>query len=251
MSDCNSQNANQDLRAQLLELYTRLAQEPDANFGWGKGKENARLLGYAEAWLNHLPDSVWESAAAVGNPFSLGPIQAGETVVDIGCGSGADACVAALLVGEQGRVIGFDCTPAMVAKASLNASACELAQVVFHEAEMAKLPLPDTSADVVISNGAINLAADKDAVLEEVFRILRPGGRLQVADMVRDPSNTDSACCSGSKESWADCVSGTLRPEVFLDTLGNAGFIDAELAGFTAYRTSPSTIGALFRALKP
>lgn len=249
MSNCNSQDGNQDLRAQLLELYTRLAQEPDVNFGWGKGKENARLLGYAEAWLNHLPNSVWESAAAVGNPFSLGFIQAGETVVDIGCGAGADACVAALLVGEEGKVFGFDCTPAMVTKATKSASACGLAQVVFHEAEMAALPLPDTSADIVISNGAINLAADKDAALSEVFRILRPGGRLQIADMVRDPSNTDSASCE--KESWADCVSGTLHPEVFLNTLRNAGFINAELAGFTAYRTSPGTIGALFRAVKP
>ncbi len=75
MSACNSQDGNQDLRTQLLVLYTRLAQEPDADFGWGKGKENARLLGYAEAWLNHLPDNVWESAAAVGNPFSLGQIK--------------------------------------------------------------------------------------------------------------------------------------------------------------------------------
>lgn len=250
MSACNSQDGNQDLRTQLLELYTRLAQEPDTDFGWGKGKENARLLGYTEVWLNQLPDTVWESAAAVGNPFSLGPIQIGETVVDIGCGSGADACVAALMVGKEGEVFGFDCTPAMIDKATKNAIASSLVQVVFQKAEMTALPQPDASADIVISNGAINLATDKDLVAAEIFRILRPGGRLQIADMVRDPSGTDSACCGG-KETWADCVSGTLDPEAFLEKLIKAGFLNVELAEFTAYRTSPSTIGALIRAFKP
>lgn len=250
MNACNPQDGNQDLRTQLLALYTRLAQEPDADFGWGKGKENARLLGYAEAWLNHLSDNVWESAAAVGNPFSLGPIQTGETVVDIGCGSGADACVAALMVGKEGKVFGFDCTPAMVDKATKNAITSGLSQVVFQEAEMTELPLPDASADIVISNGAINLASEKELVVREIFRILRPGGRLQLADMVRDPTGTNSACCGG-KETWADCVSGTLNPEKFLEILTKAGFLNDELAGFTAYRTSPSTIGALFRAFKP
>lgn len=248
MSSCETQDSNPDRRRQLVELYTRLANEPAADFGWGRGKENARQLGYAEAWLDRLPDRVWESAAAVGNPFSLGPLQAGETVVDIGCGSGADACVAALLVGGHGKVLGFDCTPAMVTKATANALACGLDQVVFQEAEMTALPLPDTSTDLVISNGAINLAADKDAVLREVFRILRPGARLQIADMVRDPSGGDSAC--REQESWADCVSGTLHPEDFLSTLAKAGFSNAELAGFTTYRTSPTTIGALFRAVR-
>ncbi|MGD8674146.1 MAG: methyltransferase domain-containing protein, partial [Thiogranum sp.] len=136
MNGCNSRYDKEDLRAQLLELYTRLAQEPDADFGWGKGKENARLLGYAEAWLVRLPDCVWESSAAVGNPFNLGPVQTGETVVDIGCGSGADACIAALTVGGEGNVFGFDCTPAMIGKAARNAIASGLGQVVFQEAEM-------------------------------------------------------------------------------------------------------------------
>ena len=249
MSECSAQDGNRDLHAQLVELYTRLAQQPDADFGWGKGKDNARRLGYADTWLERLPDRVWESAAAVGNPFGLGAIRPGETVADIGCGAGADACVAALLVGDEGQVFGFDCTPAMVAKAAANAEACGLGQVVVQQADMGSLPLPDHAVDVVISNGAINLAADKDAVLAEVFRILRPGGRLQIADMVRDPSSPDASRCE--QVSWADCVSGTLHPEVFLDALRRAGFVDAGLAGFTGYRTAPGTIGALFRAVKP
>ena len=244
--DCSAENPLEQVRL----LYTELAQNPEKEFGWGKGKENARTLGYADEWLNRLPDIVWESAAAVGNPFSLGTIHAGETVVDIGCGAGADACIAAILVGKEGKVFGIDCTPAMIAKASENANASGFPQVVFQEAEMTELPLPDCTADVVISNGAINLAEDKDAVLGEAYRVLRPGGRLQIADMVRDTSTEDSACCSG-EESWADCVSGTLEPNTFLSMLTKAGFVDVELAGFTGYRTATSTTGALFKAIKP
>jgi len=249
MSNCDSPKDELDTRAQLLELYTRLANEPASEFGWASGRENSRELGYAEEWLNRLPQCVWESAAAVGNPFSLGPVQAGETVVDVGCGAGADACVAALLVGKDGEVFGIDSTPAMIDKATRNAAASRLTQVSFQEADMTALPLPSACANLVISNGAMNLAENKDAVLEEVFRILQPGGRLQIADMVRYPSATISAGCEG-KESWADCVSGTLLPEVFLATISKAGFINVELTDFTAYRTSPSTIGALFRAVK-
>lgn len=250
MSQCGSDCSAGDPLEQVRLLYTELAQHPERDFGWGKGKENARSLGYAGEWLDLLPDAVWESAAAVGNPFSLGPVHAGETVVDAGCGAGADACVAALLVGEAGRVIGVDCTPAMVARAREAAVAAGFPQAVFHDAEMTGLPLADCCADVVISNGAINLAVDKPAVLAEFFRILRPGGRLQVADMVHDPSCGDSACCR-EQESWADCVSGTVDPDSFLSMLASAGFVDVALAGFTGYRTAASTTGALFRGIKP
>ena len=244
--DCPAENPLEQVRL----LYTELAQNPGKDFGWRKGKKNASMLGYADEWLSRLPDIVWESAAAVGNPFCLGHIHAGETVIDIGCGAGADACIAAVLVGKEGKVFGIDCTPAMIAKASINANVSGLPQAVFQEAEMTELPLPDCTADAVISNGAINLARDKDAVLAEAYRVLRPGGRLQIADMVRETSTEGFAGCS-SEGSWADCVSGTLEPNTFLLKLSRAGFVDVELAGFTGYRTSTSTIGALFKAIKP
>lgn len=244
--DCSVDNPLEQVRL----LYTELAQHPENDFGWGTGKENARALGYAEEWLGRLPDIVWESAAAVGNPFSLGPVHAGETVVDMGCGAGADACIAAILVGKEGKVFGIDCTPAMIKKASENADASGLPQVVFQEAEMTELPLPDCAADAIISNGAINLAEDKDAVLAEAYRVLRPGGRLQIADMVRNTSAGESTCNS-TKESWADCISGTLEPGAFLSMLTRAGFTDVELVGLTDYQTAANTKGALFKAIKP
>src|SRR5210317_522059 len=102
MSVCSEKN----IQVELITLYTKLAEEPDSDFGWSKGKTNARRLGYSKKWLDRLPDVVWESAAAVGNPFTLGEIRSGETVLDVGCGAGADACVAALFVGNTGKVIG-------------------------------------------------------------------------------------------------------------------------------------------------
>lgn len=244
--------SEQSACGQVRALYTELAQNPTKDFGWGKGKENARALGYDPVWLERLPDAVWAAAAAVGNPFSLGPIHAGEIVVDCGCGAGADVCVAALLVGPQGRVIGVDVTPAMVEKARANAALAGLRNVEIFEADIGELPLPDACADVVISNGAINLSPRKACVLKEVFRVLNPGGRLYIADMVREAAaSTAEACGETAGVSWANCVTGTLAPACFVQMLTDAGFADAEFLRTTNYRTSPETIGATFRARKP
>jgi arsenite methyltransferase len=232
---------------QVRALYTALAQQPERDFGWDKGRSNAQRLGYDPAWLARLPDCVWESAAAVGNPFALGPLHPGETVVDIGCGAGADLCVAALFVGATGQAIGLDLTPAMAAKARVNAQQAGLHNVTVLEANIENLPLPPESADVVISNGAINLAPDKARVFREIHRILRPGGRFQFADMVRRNSGCDAITKDGS---WADCVAGTLPPEQYIELLQAAGFQQVELAGWTGYRTASNTEGATFRAIK-
>jgi arsenite methyltransferase len=238
-------DASQSPIEAVQALYTELALHPDRDFGWGRGKENARSLGYDDRWLDRLPPVVWESAAAVGNPFRLGPIMPGETAVDLGCGAGADLCIAALLVGDRGRVIGIDITSAMVAKAEKAARLVGLTNVVLYVADIATLPLEDASVDVAISNGAINLSSHKPCVFQEVFRLLRPGGRFQFADMVRDGA-ADAPTCG----SWADCVSGTVEPERYLDMLAAAGFRNAEMVSFTGYRTAPMTIGATFRARK-
>ncbi len=199
--------------------------------------------------LRRIPDVVWESAAAVGNPFSVSPIDKGQTVVDLGCGAGADACVAALLVGNAGRVIGIDCTPAMITKARGNAVASGFTNLEFYEADMTSLPVVDACADIVISNGAINLSTDKKRVLAEAYRILRPEGRLQIAAMVKDPSACEGTRCSGD-ESWADCVSGTLEPDTFMTLVEQAGFSSVRLIEYTGYRTARHTVGALFLGIK-
>lgn len=230
-------------------LYTELALHPEKDFGWGKGRENARTLGYDTEWLERLPDRVWASAAAVGNPFSLGPIRRAETVIDLGCGTGADLCIAALLVGEEGQAIGIDFTPAMVEKARENARLIGLGNVIIQQADIASLPLEGACADVAISNASINLSSHKPCVFKEIHRVLRPGGRLQFADMVKDTSaeSADSAC----RASWADCVAGTVAPDSYLELLEDAGFQQVEFVSFTGYRTAATTIGACFRALKP
>jgi ubiquinone/menaquinone biosynthesis C-methylase UbiE len=252
MSENCTNDCDQSPEHQVRTLYTELALNWHKDFGWGKGKGNARALGYDPAWLARLPEAVWESAAAVGNPFTIGFIESGETVVDLGCGAGADACVAALLVGSFGRIICVDRTPAMVEKARANAALSGFTNVEIIEADIAELPLPDTCADVVLSNGAINLSSRKACVLKEACRVLKPGGRLYIADMVRDTTTADSRCGASSSEgSWANCVAGTLASERFLQLLEEAGFANPEMTGTTGYRTSPETIGALFRAWKP
>lgn len=160
-------------------------------------------------------------------------------------GAGADACVAALLVGNEGRVIGVDCTPAMITKARSNALACGFSNLEFHEADMTSLPVDDALADIVLSNGAINLSHDKRRVMAEAYRVLRTGGRIQIADMVRDPSAGETACCAGD-ESWADCVSGTLEPNEFMALMEEVGFSNVQLVAYTGYRTAQHTEGALF-----
>lgn len=229
----------------IVKLYTELAQRPERDFGWAKGRENARVLGYEQRWLEELPEVVWESAAAVGNPFSAAPMRGDDVVLDMGCGAGADSCIAALIVGETGRVIGIDLTPAMIAKARSAAETMGLRNLSFHVSDMLAVPVEAESVDVVISNGAINLAAHKPCVFKEIRRVLKPGGRLQFADMVRTSAASD-ACTS----SWADCVAGTVEPETYLEMLREAGFERAELIGFTSYTTAATTSGAIFRAYK-
>ena len=250
MSQCGQEGGGGEhsQKERIRLLYTELALNPKGDFGWDKGIENARTLGYAEKWLEEFPAVVWESCAAVGNPFGLGPLNEGEIVVDIGCGAGTDLCLAAKLVGKSGRVIGVDLTAPMVEKALANAVLCGLSNVEAYIADMTQLPLPDEGADIVLSNGSINLGFDKPAVLREAFRILRVGGRLQIADMVRD-IRADNVVATGN-DSWADCVAGTLTPDCLKEMLAEVGFKNIELVEFTGYRTSPATIGATFRASK-
>jgi arsenite methyltransferase len=174
----------EQLRQAIQHEYEEVASTPDKGFHFHVGRVLAERLGYPMDEVDQLPESVVESFAGVGNPFALGALKPGEVVADLGSGAGFDAILAAQQVGRTGRVIGVDMTPAMLEKARENARKTGRTQVEFREGLIEDLPIGDESVDVVISNGVINLTPDKEKAFAEAYRILKPGGRMQVADIL-------------------------------------------------------------------
>ncbi len=232
----------------IMDLYTDLANNPDKDFGWDTGLQNARNHGYKEEWIESIPDEIWRYCAAVGNPFNAGEFHEGESILDIGCGAGIDLCVASLLAGKNGNVFGVDITPAMVERSRQNANLAGMSNITVYESSIEELPLSDCVVNTVISNGAINLATSKEAVFSEIYRVLSHGGRLFFSDMIKDETNPEASCCA--KESWANCVAGTLKSDELIQLLTNAGFVDTRITDTNHYKTSASTIGATFSARK-
>ncbi len=185
----------------IQQKYTRVARASGGNFRYPTGEAGLKGLNYNTEILKRLPKDISASYCGVGNPFLLGPIKEGEAVLDIGCGAGVDTLIAAVMVGSNGRAAGIDSTPQMLAAARENLRKTSLNNVTFQEASAEDLPFPDVSFDVVISNGVFNLIPEKLKALKEIFRVLKPLGRLMMADQVltvEPPEDTRSMV-----ENWA------------------------------------------------
>ncbi len=191
---------------------------------------------YSSEELNSLPDSVADASLGCGNPIAIAELQPGEVVLDLGSGGGIDCFLAAQRVGPAGRVIGLDMTPDMIKLARRNAKKMGVTNVEFQWGEMEEMPLADASVDVIISNCVINLSPDKDAVFGEAFRVLRPGGRLSVSDIVLHRELP--AGIRSHMDSWASCVAGALLETDYLGKLRAAGFEGVRVLSSTPIKVS-------------
>ncbi len=210
------------LESKVKDMYRAVASDPFGTFHFELGRPLALRLGYDEAHLARVPAPAVDSFAGVGLYFDLLDLQPGEQVVDLGSGSGMDVFYARELVGPTGRVTGVDFTPEQLAKARGLVAAAGYDNVEFLEARIERLPLPDDSVDVVISNGVINLCPDKATVFAEAARVLRPGGRLAIADIVTEVQLVDAIVCNA--DLWAACIGGAAQQDAYQQAIEDAGF---------------------------
>lgn len=215
---------------------------PDRSSGCGTSTgsscstTSSRLYSIDE--IAHLPESVTDISLGSGNPVAIADLKPGENVLDLGSGGGIDCFLAAKLVGPGGKVVGLDMTTEMIDLARKNADRIGADNVEFHHGEMEHIPLPDDSVDVIISNCVINLSPDKDAVFSEAFRVLRPGGRMIVSDIVTQGELPDSV--RNHLSAWAGCVAGALEEEDYLDRIRKSGFVEAEVLSRNTFENNES-----------
>jgi len=245
----------------VRRMYTDIARDPARDYHVPVGAAACRFVGYPGETLARLPASAVESFAGVGYPFAANVLRTGETVLDIGAGSGTDALLAAQAVGAHGQVIALDLTAAMLTKLEASAAAAGLSNVRTLSGNAESLPLPDASVDVVTSNGVLNLVPDKQAAFAEIFRVLKPGGRLQIADIaLGQPLSGD---CLSNPKLWAECIVGATQEDAYRALIEGAGLSDVQMIGRLDYfcaSTSAETrsiarsfnaCSMVLRALKP
>jgi SAM-dependent methyltransferase len=215
------------LEAKVKDMYRQVAQNPHGVFHFEMGQDVAERLGYSTDQLHRIPFQSVESFAGVGYFFGLADLRPGERVIDLGSGSGMDAFLAAALVGASGRVLGVDFTPEQVEKARLLAADAGRDNLEFREGRIEELPAEDDSFDCVISNGVINLSPDKGRVFAEVARVLRPGGRMAIADIVSQAQLTDAIVCDA--DLWAACIGGAAQLDTYRAAIEAAGLTVVDL----------------------
>ncbi len=181
-----SEAEKETIRAAVQEKYIKVSSSADGMFKYQTGKAGAKMLGYDDDILEHIPADILDSFCGVGNPFSLGEIRPGHGILDIGCGAGFDLIVARTKTGSEGKVCGVDLTAAMIARARANFAELAIEDIETLQIETEQLPFPDSTFDLVISNGVINLSPAKALLFKEMYRVLKTGGRVQIADMVLD-----------------------------------------------------------------
>jgi arsenite methyltransferase len=210
------------LETKVKDMYRQVAEEPHGRFHFELGEQVALRAGYEPDRLQAVPANAVESFAGVGYFFDLAALAPGETVVDLGSGSGMDAFYAAGLVRPTGRIVGIDFTPEQLEKARRTADAAGLDHVEFLEGPIEELPIRSGSADCVISNGVINLCPDKAAVFAEAARVLRPGGRLAIADIISERALTEAIVCNA--DLWASCIGGATQQDTYVAAIESSGF---------------------------
>jgi ubiquinone/menaquinone biosynthesis C-methylase UbiE len=218
----------------VKEMYREVAEHPERGFHFETGRPLAERLGYPSTDLDGIPAEAIESFAGVGYYFDLADLQPWETVVDLGSGSGMDAFLAARKVGTGGHVVGIDMTDAQLAKATALAERDGFTQIELRKAYIETLPLEDASVDVVISNGVINLSADKGMVFADAARVLRPGGRLAIADIVSTTQLPERITCDASL--WAACIGGAMQRDDYSRTIEAVGLTVKTVRENTKYR---------------
>jgi arsenite methyltransferase len=211
----------EELRARIREMYREVAEQPDGTFHFQLGRPVGEALGYPAEWLDAVPAAALASFAGVGHMLDLARIQPGERVMDLGSGSGTDSFIAAHLTGSAGRVIGVDMTDAQLAKARRLRDEHHISQLVFVKGLIEEPPVEAASIDVVISNGVINLAPDKDAVFRSAAAALRPGGRLAIADIVSERELIERT--RRNVGLWAACIAGAVPEHDYVTAIEAAG----------------------------
>lgn len=211
-----------ELETKVKDMYRRVALEPQGEFHFEMGRALAERLGYAPADLDRIPAEALASFAGVGHHFHLADLRAGESVVDLGSGSGTDTFVASLKVGREGRVVGVDMTDEQRAKAQRLGERDGFANVGYLKGYIDALPCEAACFDVAISNGVINLSADKAAVFREAARVLKPGGRLALSDIVTEVPLPDGVVCNATL--WAACIGGAMQQDDYRAAIEAAGF---------------------------